>query len=68
MSTYEFCFTWLESVRPLEIIPVQGHSWPASPQALGGKLRPRGEGAGRPDLGGREGGWGERGAWPVQTR
>lgn len=48
MSTFKFCFTWFESVRPLEIIPVQGHSWSASPQALGGKLRP----------GGRErGGW-----------
>lgn len=61
LATFEFYFPWFESARPLEIIPVQDPSWTAGPQAWGGRPRPRGEGAQRPNLGGREGGWGKRG-------
>lgn len=44
-ATFEL-FYLVRKRSPLDIIPVQGHSWPASPRASGGKLGPAGRGHG----------------------
>lgn len=46
MATFEFYFPWFESARPLEIIPAQGPSWRAGPQAWGRRRRHPGRGRG----------------------